>query len=163
MKQSDTDPVARAARADAPPGPPEGGRVEALDLLRGIAIIGTLGTNIWLFTHPLGPASAFLDIPEADSAAGAVEVALRALTNGKFLALLTILFGVGLGLQYGSALRRGRAWPGRYPWRATLLLLEGLLHFVLVFEFDVLMGYALVSMIVVYLMVRGDGWARVWL
>lgn len=29
-------------------------RLAALDVLRGIAILGTLGTNIWILTHPRG-------------------------------------------------------------------------------------------------------------
>ena len=46
-------------------------------------------------------------------------------TNGKFLGLLTILFGVGLEIQYRSARRRGVGWPARYLWRSVLLLAEG--------------------------------------
>lgn len=30
------------------------GRIVALDVARGIAILGTLGTNIWIFTDPAG-------------------------------------------------------------------------------------------------------------
>lgn len=29
-------------------------RLQSLDVLRGIAILGTLGTNIWIFTDPEG-------------------------------------------------------------------------------------------------------------
>lgn len=29
-------------------------RIAALDVARGIAILGTLGTNIWIFTDPAG-------------------------------------------------------------------------------------------------------------
>lgn len=38
-----------------------------------------------------------------------------------------------------------------------MLLAEGLLHYVLVFEFDVLMGYAITSMVLAYLIGRSDG------
>ncbi|MEU1554219.1 DUF418 domain-containing protein [Streptomyces scabiei] len=138
-------------------------RIEVLDILRGVAIIGTLGTNVWLFTHPLGPPSLFFRMPSPDSLSGTVEVALRSLSNGKFLALLTILFGVGLELQYQSALRRGRRWPGWYLWRAALLFVEGALHFILVFEFDALIGYAFTSLIVVYLVGRSDRCVRAWI
>jgi uncharacterized protein len=79
------------------------------------------------------------------------------------LALLTLLFGVGLELQYRSARRRGAWWPGWYLWRATLLLVEGLLQYVLVFEFDVLMSYAVTSMLVAYLIGRSDPVVRAWM
>ena len=135
------------------------GRIDALDVIRGIAIIGTLGTNIWIFTHPYG-AVGFLTNGAAD--ASWFETAARSLANGKFLALLSLMFGVGLELQYRSARRRGVRWPGWYLWRAGLLFVEGTLHFVLVFEFDVLMGYAVVSVVVAYLIGRSrkvvTGW-----
>lgn len=147
-------------------GPPDGivegvtsRRIEVLDLLRGIAIVGTLGTNIWIFTDPGGPA----DVLGALGRPGTLETFLRSLTNGKFLALLTLLFGVGLELQYRSAARRGVPWPGWYLWRAGLLFVEGLIHYLLIFEFDVLMGYALTSIIVAYLIGRSDRAVKVWM
>ncbi|MEU7003132.1 DUF418 domain-containing protein [Nonomuraea sp. NPDC046570] len=127
-------------------------RIDALDVLRGVAIMGTLGTNIWIFTDPGGPAGFLSGAPDA----GVIETFLRFLTNGKFLGLLTLMFGIGLELQYRSAVRKGLRWPGRYLWRATLLFVEGALHYVLIFEFDVLMGYAVVAMLVAYLIGRSD-------
>ena len=135
------------------------GRIDALDVLRGVAILGTFGTNVWLFAEPGGPvawiSTAFVD-------GDPVEIALQTLTNGKFLALLTLLFGVGIELQYRSAVRRGSPWPGRYPVRAAILLVEGIVHYVLVFEFDVLMGYAIASLLVAYLVGRSDRAVRAW-
>lgn len=138
-------------------------RIDALDIVRGVAIIGTLGTNIWIFTNPQGAAGFLGGMPGAGSVGGIVEVVLRTVANGKFLALLSIMFGVGLELQYQSARRRGKRWPGRYLWRAMLLLIEGTLHYILIFEFDVLMGYALVSMHVAFLVGRSDRVRRAWL
>lgn len=133
-------------------------RIASLDVLRGVAILGTFATNVWLFAHPGGPLG-FL--AQAMDVSGA-EAALRAVSNGKFLALLTLLFGVGMELQYRSALRRGTPWPGRYVVRAGVLFVEGLLHYLLVFEFDVLMGYAVTSLLVAYLIGRSDRVVRRW-
>ncbi|MER5268187.1 DUF418 domain-containing protein [Actinosynnema sp. NPDC002837] len=130
-----------------------GGRIVALDVLRGVAILGTFGTNVWAFTHPQG-VTGFL----AGFGSGAGDTAtalLQMITNGKFLGLLSIMFGIGLAIQHRSAGRRGQRWPGWYLWRSALLLFEGLLHYVLVFEFDVLMFYAVVSVLVAYLVGRG--------
>ncbi|GAA2336261.1 DUF418 domain-containing protein [Saccharopolyspora halophila] len=137
-------------------------RIGALDVLRGVAIFGTLGTNIWIFTDPNGPAS-FLPATDPTTLPGAVETTLRALANGKFLALLTLLFGVGLELQYRSALRRGGRWPGWYLWRAALLFVEGLLHYLLIFEFDVLMSYAVTSLLVAHLVGRSERAVSWWI
>ncbi|WP_423463326.1 DUF418 domain-containing protein [Promicromonospora sp. MS192] len=143
----------------AAPGGPRGGRIAALDVLRGVAILGTLASNIWLFTMPGGPAALFSGGFVTDDP---VRTALQALSNGKFLGLLTLLFGVGLELQYRSMVRRGLRWPGRYGLRAAILFVEGLLHYVLVFEFDVLMGYAIASVLAAYLIGRSDRVVRAW-
>ncbi|OCB44095.1 hypothetical protein A5721_21670 [Mycobacterium vulneris] len=126
-------------------------RLQSLDVLRGIAILGTLGTNIWIFTDPEGLIG-YLNGPP-DSPWRPVEVALQLLAQGKFLGLLTVMFGIGLALQQRSALRTGLRWPGSYPWRALLLLVDGIVHFVLFTEFDVLTGYAITGWMVSYLLV----------
>ncbi|MCI2421190.1 DUF418 domain-containing protein [Saccharopolyspora sp. K220] len=140
---------------------PTSSRIAAIDVVRGVAILGTLGTNIWIFTDPRGP-SGLLSAVETGTIAANVEATLRFLANGKFLALLTLLFGIGLELQYRSALRRRGRWPGWYLWRAALLFGEGLLHYVLIFEFDVLMSYAVTSMLVAYLIGRSGRAIRAW-
>lgn len=141
------------------------GRLPLIDVLRGVAILGTLATNVWLFTAPggesvmlagngeLGPMSAFLENPSVGTFA---EGLFRTAANGKFLALLTLLFGVGLAIQFGSAAKRGTRWPGPYKWRALFLFVEGAVHFTLVFAADVLMGYALVSLLVAWLLTRSE-------
>jgi uncharacterized protein len=139
--------------------PSSTGRIAALDVLRGLAIIGTLASNIWIFTTPGGPAQW---ISDGFATADPVQRVLQALANGKFLGLLTLLFGVGLELQYRSMVRRGMPWPGRYALRAGILFVEGLVHYVLVFEFDVLMGYAIASLLAAYLIGRSDRVVRAW-
>ncbi len=134
---------------------PTTGRLVLLDVLRGVAILGTLATNVWIFSDPAGEYGTLVDLGSITPlATNPVETLFRLLANGKFLALLTVLFGVGLAIQYTSATRRGERWPGRYRWRAALLLAEGTLHFLLVFAFDVLMGYAVAALVVAGLLNR---------
>ncbi|AZK98470.1 MULTISPECIES: DUF418 domain-containing protein [Streptomyces] len=134
-----------------------GGRLPLLDVLRGAAILGTLMTNVWIFAAPgseWGVLTGATGSPSFDSFPQAVESVLRLLANGKFLALLTVLFGVGLAIQYASAERRGQPWPGRYNRRALFLFFEGTVHFVLIFAWDVLMGYAVTALLVARLLTR---------
>ncbi|MGW6981350.1 DUF418 domain-containing protein [Streptomyces sp. NPDC054932] len=137
-------------------------RLPLLDVLRGAAILGTLMTNVWIFTSPgseWGVLQGGLKPPDplADpSAANLAESVFRFLADGKFLALLTVLFGVGLAIQFDSAARRGEPWPGRYPRRAAFLFVEGTVHFVLVFAWDVLMGYAVTALLVAWLLARSE-------
>lgn len=135
-----------------PQATPAGRRLPLLDVLRGVAILGTLMTNVWIFTGPGAEWGAL----ESGMATGPVETTFGVLANGKFLSLLTILFGVGLAIQYDSAKRRGQPWPGRYRWRALFLFAEGTVHFVLVFAWDVLMGYAVTALLVAWLLTRSE-------
>ncbi|MGH3145793.1 MAG: DUF418 domain-containing protein [Rubrobacter sp.] len=133
------------------------GRIRLLDVLRGFAILGTLGTNIWLFSS-VGSGSILLGAGEAwwSSLDAFVTVLALFVTNGKFLGLLTIMFGVGLEILYQRSRRRGLPWLVPYLWRSALLFLDGLLHYLLVVEFDILMGYAMTAMIVAFVVGRGD-------
>ncbi|GGQ12956.1 DUF418 domain-containing protein [Streptomyces roseolilacinus] len=129
-----------------------------LDVLRGVAILGTLMTNVWIFTGPgaeWGVLSGGTSAGGVTGSAGDVaEAVFRLVADGKFLSMLTILFGAGLAIQYRSAERRGEPWPGRYRWRALFLFAEGTVHFVLVFAWDVLMGYAVTALFTAWLLTR---------
>jgi uncharacterized protein len=144
-----TSATAAATAATAPSK-----RLPLLDVLRGVAIVGTLGTNVWLFTSAHGEAGPLLGFAITDgSLVGGV---FQLLANGKFLSMLTVLFGVGLAIQFRSAEKKGRRWPGRYHWRALVLFAEGTIHFVLLFAWDVLMGYAVTAICVAWLLNRSQ-------
>ncbi|MET8975832.1 DUF418 domain-containing protein [Streptomyces sp. NPDC004539] len=138
------------------------GHVASLDVLRGLAVIGTLLTNIWIFA-PAGwdsyeiKGEALTGLFSETWQTRIADISTM-VSNGKFLSLLSILFGVGMAIQFESALRRGHRWPWRYEWRSLLLLADGFLHFALVFEFDILMGYALVAMVVAPLLRLRTRW-----
>lgn len=141
------------------------GRIVNLDVARGIAILGTLATNIWIFSHPEGMLG-YLTHPTSVGAPvwqQQLEAFIQQLANGKFLGVLTLMFGIGLAIQADSAQRKGQRWPGPYLWRAALLLLDGLLHYLLVVEFDVLMGYAVTGGIVAYIIASSPRTQRWWL
>lgn len=161
MTESIAETGAKATERDRAGRPT---RLVALDVLRGIAILGTLGTNVWIMTNPEGLIG-YIDELGAATDGGWMwtERVLQQLAQGKFLGLLTIMFGIGLAIQQASAARRGRAWPGGYPWRAGLLFLDGVLNFLLVAEFDVLMGYAVTGLVVAFVLATSERAQRRWL
>lgn len=166
MTESLADPhVGTAARHRATDATATAGRsrLVALDVLRGIAILGTLGTNIWIMTNREGLVGYIDELKDPATGWLWAERALQQLAQGKFLGLLTIMFGIGLAIQQASAQRGGRRWPGKYPIRAGLLLLDGLLNFVFVAEFDVLMGYAVTGLVVAFILATGERAQRRWL
>ena len=119
-------------------------RIRLLDIFRGIAILGTLGTNIWIFAR-LGDLSYIFTFEHNEwwlSLDHFVRILSLSLINGKLLGLLAIMFGIGLELKYQQSLRKGRPWPGVYLWISFFLMIEGFLHFTFVMEYDILMAYA---------------------
>lgn len=171
---SAADPGARCDRPAGPAGTsardataaPGRRRIAGLDIARGAAVLGTLGTNIWLFTHPAGLLGSLLD-PLAGIPAGAQTLAfqvLSSLSNGKFLSLLMMMFGIGVFLQFTAWHKRSarRGWLRSYAPRAGLLFLDGLINFILIAEFDVLMGYAVTGFIVAGIIAASPRSPRIW-
>ncbi|WP_102273118.1 DUF418 domain-containing protein [Cytobacillus massiliigabonensis] len=133
-------------------------RIRLLDILRGFAVLGTLGTNIWIFAY-LGDLSYIFTYDHSawwDSIQDFIRILILFLVNGKMLGLLTIMFGVGLELKYQQALRKGNAWPGVYIWTSFILMMEGFIHFTLVMEYDILMSYGVTAIIVSFIVKGGD-------
>ncbi|MFD0588137.1 DUF418 domain-containing protein [Paenibacillus sp. GCM10027627] len=133
-------------------------RIRMLDILRGFAILGTLGTNIWIFAY-IGDSSqvvAFEVNKWWESMDKFLQTLVLTFVNGKFLGLLSVMFGVGLEMKYQQSLRKGSPWPGTYLWVSIILMLEGFIHFTLVMEYDILMGYALAAIIVAFIVRAGD-------
>ncbi|MGG4342369.1 DUF418 domain-containing protein [Paenibacillus lautus] len=132
-------------------------RIRLLDILRGFAILGTLGTNIWIFAHA-GDLSYITTFDHSGwwGANDLLRMIVLFLVNGKLLGLLTIMFGVGLEMKYRQAKRKGKPWPGVYVWAVLFLVLEGLLHFILVMEYDILMSYGVTAIIAAFIVKGGD-------
>ncbi len=150
--------VGAAAAAD-----PRRSRLPALDVLRGVAILGTLLTNIWIFSGVRTSMAAngpnqTQSVPEL-----VFQQVLNLTTDGKYIGLLTIMFGIGLEIQRQAAIRRGQPWPGGYPWRAGLLILDGLLNYIFIFEHDVLMGYGLTGLVVAIVLAGSPRTQKVWM
>jgi len=138
-------------------------RIESLDFLRGMAILGILLANIFAFGW-FGIAN---EIAGHRSLPGEVPLieALRVMfISGKARALLCVLFGAGIYLQYRKRISSGQSWPGNYAWRTILLLMIGLAHGIFIWYGDILFAYsivALVAMLCVRMSDRGIFWLAV--
>ncbi|MGI1835262.1 MULTISPECIES: DUF418 domain-containing protein [Bacillus] len=128
-------------------------RIRLLDILRGFAILGTLGTNVWFFAYA-GDTFATDQIADEYENGSFLESLVSMFVYGKMLSLLTIMFGVGLELKHQQAKRKNTTWPGTYLWILLFLFIEGFVHFALVMEYDVLMSYAVTGLLVAFI-VRG--------
>ncbi len=111
-------------------------RIEAIDILRGLAILGILIVNMQLFS-----------MPEGLPVDGAVERLTLFFAQEKFKALFSFLFGLGLAVQMMRADARGAHFLPLYARRLGVLFLIGAAHFLLVWDGDILHDYALLGVV----------------
>ncbi|MCX7284043.1 MAG: DUF418 domain-containing protein [Novosphingobium sp.] len=131
-------------------------RIEALDFLRGVAVLGILAVNITGFWGPsLAVFSPALPYPEAG--ADWWFALSFVVFEGKMRALFTLLFGASKVLFAQAAERQGvnpdRAQVRRLLW----LMLFGYLHFLLLWWGDILFAYALCGLAAVLLLRLSPG------
>lgn len=123
----------------------EKSRIEALDAVRGFALLGIFLVNIQSFAEPLG---LFIDHapPEGSSTFdAALYYAVKAVAEGKFYPLFSILFGIGLVVQFRRASDAKRSFVPLYLRRLLVLALFGLAHALLLWYGDILFLYAIVG------------------
>ena len=121
---------------------PSRNRIEAIDFLRGVAVLGILAINITGFWGPslatFSPA-----IPQAEPGGAAWFGFAFVVFEGKMRALFSLLFGASMVLFADAAERQG-ANPDMAQLRRLLwLALFGYLHFALLWWGDILFTYAL--------------------
>jgi len=122
-------------------------RLIGIDAARGFAILGVLIANIITFGLPYHQ---FADAAFFSEGADRMAVqSVRFLVEGKFYALLSLLFGLGFGMVRLRTRQQERPFYGPTFRRLAWLLLAGLLHFLLLSEIDVLASYALLAMVLV--------------
>jgi uncharacterized protein len=128
-------------------------RIQALDVLRGIAVGGILLANVMvffgLFALPAGGVPT-LASNAADSVARLLE---RVFVDGKFYSIFSLLFGIGFGVQLS---RGGDAALPRFRRRLKILLAIGALHAFLIWAGDILMLYALLGLTMPWFAQKSD-------
>ena len=121
-------------------------RIAVLDVLRGFALLGILLMNIEAFAGPLNLALTGLD-PALSGADRIADALVYIFVQGKFYTLFSLLFGMGFAVMAERAERAGRGFAPFYLRRSVGLLLIGLAHAVLLWSGDILVTYALLSVL----------------
>jgi len=137
--------MADGAASPGPIRPAE--RIDAIDVLRGVALFGVMAINVTSifrvsifeqFLFPMHPASPLDRV---------VETVLKLAVDLKAFALFSLLFGVGLAMQF----ERLSASPRRTVLlvrRLIVLLAFGVIHLCLIWNGDILTEYAIAGFIV---------------
>jgi uncharacterized protein len=138
-------------------------RIVALDVLRGIALLGVLVANVWLWFSGIW----FL-FPEYQahlrqlSLDSAVFAGIGVVVSGKAITTFSFLFGIGFALQMIRARERGTTSTRVQLRRLGVLLVIGVLHGFLLWYGDILMAYALMGFALLLFRNRRDRTLLVW-
>ena len=137
-------------------------RIQALDAIRGFALLGVLLMNLHFWFR--GPVEAYLlqAHPYQGFGDAWTDVALMVFFNGKSVTLFSFLFGVGLSVQLERAAARGAAFGAYAARRLSALLAFGLLHILLLWAGDILYYYALIGVFLLLFLRRSPRTAFFW-
>ena len=134
------------ARPDAGPVA-QSARIDAIDVLRGFALLGILVMNVQAFAMPQAAyfnPTAYGDLEGANLY---VWLAGRMFADQKFMTIFSMLFGAGVVLMAGRAGALGAGRRTHYR-RMAWLAVIGLLHAHLLWAGDILFLYAVCGMLV---------------
>ncbi|HJW33625.1 MAG TPA: DUF418 domain-containing protein [Holophagaceae bacterium] len=145
----------------APPHPTEPQeRIEAMDVLRGFALLGVFSVNMLFFAQPMD--LHFLR-PLAEHPSPWLFGGLLWLAQGKFYGLFSFLFGLGFAVQMDRFEARSEDGPRRFRRRLWVLLGLGLAHGILIWPGDILAMYALIGFALPRFARARDREIRIWI
>jgi uncharacterized protein len=127
-------------------------RIEALDVVRGFALLGIFLMNIEWFNRPFASFNEGIprDLSGIDWLASWFVAYFVA---GKFWTIFSLLFGMGFAVMMVRAEQAGREFKPVYLRRVLALAVFGALHFIFLWDGDILFSYAvaaLMLMVVLY-------------
>jgi uncharacterized protein len=120
-------------------------RVDALDILRGLALVGILLMNIEWFNR------AIISLGAHDTTLTGIDHAvgwlIRCFVEGKFYKLFALIFGMGFAVMLLRAKEVGRPFGAWFIRRMVVLLIIGLAHMIFLWGGDILHQYAIAGLI----------------
>jgi uncharacterized protein len=137
-----TDVDTPAARALAPL--PKAERIQALDVIRGFALIGILLMNIEYFNRPGIDIGSGIQLGQS-GANLAFSYFVMYFVTGKFWTMFSLLFGMGFGVMLMRAESAQRSFLGPYLRRIAALAVFGALHHIFLWTGDILFSYAVAA------------------
>lgn len=134
-------------------------RIAALDIIRGLALLGIALMNVEWFTRPISELGRGID-PALSGIDYTVSWLVAVFVQGKFWTLFSLLFGIGFAVMLGRAEARQSAFVLPYVRRIVGLMLFGAMHYVLIWTGDILHNYAITALALLLVVTRS--W-KIWL
>lgn len=123
-------------------------RIESLDALRGLAVLGILAMNIVFFAMPQAVYMNPVANGAMDATSQSLWIANYAIFAEKFYALFSALFGAGIAMMAERAARNETSPTGLHYRRMFWLMMFGLLHGYVLWSGDILFVYSVCGMLV---------------
>lgn len=139
---------------------PTGQRLDVMDALRGIALLGVFAMNIEWFNRPMQQMGSGIP-PEATGLDYAVAWCVHVFVAGKFWTMFSLLFGMGFVLMSGRIAASGLSVERVYLRRMLALFAFGLLHIVLMWSGDILHTYAMAGALLMVMRSMAPKWQLV--
>lgn len=137
-------------------------RIVALDVLRGLALLGILMVNLPLMYEPIS--KMLLGSPENASTSHLIgEGIIKFFFEGKFYVIFSMLFGYGFWMFLNKEQTAGKSIVGLYRKRIFFLLLFGLFHIVFLWAGDILFFYALFGFVLIWFRKASDKKIKRWI
>jgi uncharacterized membrane protein YeiB len=119
-------------------------RIQALDVIRGFALLGIFLMNIEWFSRAQTemPMGLPIGLTGADWWASRV---IYVLVQGKFWTIFSLLFGMGFAVMLARSEQAGRSFLKPYLRRIAALAVFGAIHYILLYTGDILFSYAVAA------------------
>lgn len=120
-------------------------RIDAMDILRGLALVGILIMNIEWFNRALSNLG--LQDTNLTGLDHTVGWLIRCFVEGKFYKLFALLFGMGFAVMLIRAKNANRPFGAWFSRRMLVLIAIGLLHMVFLWGGDILHDYGMAGLL----------------
>lgn len=115
-------------------------RIEALDVVRGFALIGICTMNVEYFNRALADMGGIN--PKFTGLDFIISYITQYFVTGKFWTIFSLLFGMGFAVMLTRADRAGRSFLVPYMRRIAALAVFGACHHIFIWGGDILFSYA---------------------
>lgn len=119
-------------------------RIEALDVVRGFALLGIFLMNIEFFNRSMGGIGEGMPLGLSGMDWWASWF-ISYFVQGKFWTIFSLLFGMGFAVMLTRAERAQRAFLGPYLRRILALAVFGSAHYIFLWAGDILFSYAVAA------------------
>ena len=119
-------------------------RIQALDVIRGFALIGIFLMNVEWFTRPFSDLGTGVDVHQTGISYFASWF-IYTFVQGKFWTMFSLLFGMGFAVMLTRAESGKREFVAPYVRRIIGLAIFGSAHYVLIWGGDILHNYAIAA------------------